>query len=78
MSNEKVIRVSPDSDRAVRAYAKELDITVTEAANRLLATAVGRRAALARYAEKGARRGARKVAAKTASKRSGKGRRARG
>jgi hypothetical protein len=69
MSSAKVIRVSPESDRHIREYATLKGITVSEAADRLVATAVGRRAALARFAETHTRKAPAKKAAKRKAKR---------
>lgn len=49
MSDRKVIRVSDEALASIQAYAEEKAITAGEAADKLIATAVGRRAALKAY-----------------------------
>lgn len=53
-----IIRVSTETAKALKAYADEfeLPVSLSEAAEALLKTAVGRRAALARYADKQAKK----------------------
>lgn len=48
---EKVIRVSDEMYAEISAYAKQRSIGVYEAAERMLRTAVGRRAAVRKYAD---------------------------
>jgi hypothetical protein len=49
--DRKVIRVSADSEKAIKAYAEKRGVSVGEAADALLNTAVSRLNALARYAK---------------------------
>lgn len=51
------LHVSNASAKAVRAYAKESGYNVGDAADALIATAVSRRAALAKYGKKQSRKG---------------------
>ncbi len=50
-SEKKVIRVSADSEKAIKAYAEKRGIQVSEAADALIGTAVSRLNALARYSK---------------------------
>lgn len=49
--NRKIIRVSPESDKAIRAYAEQRGIEYGEASDALIATAVSRLNALKRYSK---------------------------
>ena len=51
MSNDdrKIIRVSAESDKAIRAYANKRGVEVGEAVDSLIATAISRLNALTRY-----------------------------
>ncbi len=53
-----IVRVSVETAKALQAYADEfeLPVSLSEAAEELLKTAVGRRAALAKYAAKQAKK----------------------
>ena len=48
----KAIRVSAAADAAIRAYAKAHNITIADGASKLVAVAVARLAALAKYRPK--------------------------
>lgn len=66
------LEVSSDSVKAVKAYAEKAGVTVPEAADKLIATAVSRLNALARYAkntkkESAPKKPKKKAAAKKAS-----------
>lgn len=58
-----IVRISVDTAKALQAYADEfeLPVSLSEAAEALLKTAVGRRAALARYATKVGKKNAKRA-----------------
>jgi hypothetical protein len=66
-----VIRVSPNTSAAIREYAAKKGVTVADAADALIKTAVGRRAAVSKWAAEkaAAEREAKKLAQKQAKRR---------
>lgn len=62
------MKLSKASIKAIKAKAKQKGITEGEAADRLIATAAGRNAAVARYVPKPKRKPAKRKPARTAAK----------
>ncbi len=70
--SRKIIRVSPESDKAIRDYSEKRGMEFGDAADALIATAVSRLNALKRYSKNrepqapGKRKAAKKASAKPA------------
>lgn len=56
MSKQVVVRVSQDAASAIKLFAKARKITVNEAADRLISTAVGRMNAVKKHAARSSKR----------------------